>query len=284
MNTKLTLAGSISLGLLVASASFAKPAATPISVVRGSLEVRAKDGSYNVSKNPAIGQWVKSSSSDTTILADGLTVRMAKGSEMLVASSQGNEHRLEAKSGRIYVRVPAGSKCVAQIGSQQLRASEGEFVLDAAASDLYVFEGQATFVGEQAAKVPSLINWENGKKQLALDGPDVRRRGNKRKRFTQGEENKGKRIGEDQPPTSTASPAITESPAYTPTASPSVTVSPTTNPPSPSPSPSAQAGGGGGQIWPYFLGAGILGGGAAIIANNGGGGDDGPRFVAPASP
>jgi hypothetical protein len=143
-------------------------------------------------------------------------------------------------------------------------------------------DGKAKFVNEKPA-VRSLNAWSKGPApQVALDGPDVRQRNkNKnRKKFVQGEENTGKRIGEDESPTT--SPTPSSSPAYTPSPSPSVAPpSPSATPPSPSPSPSPTASGGGGEAWPYILGAGVLGGGIALLTNNN---DDPDNIILPASP
>lgn len=263
-------------GLSVARASDSKG---EISLLRGAAEVRQANGTWSAADSISVGQWVRSSKTDTTVRLPGLTMRVEPGASVRVSKVDGQNTQVDAQGGRVFLKVDSDSTCQVSMANKQVRASQSEFVLDAGPEEkLLVLDGQARFVDEKPA-TRSLSAWAKGAlKPVALDGPDVRQRNKSRKKFVQGEENTGKRIGEDESPTT--SPTPSSSPAYTPSPSPSITPpSPSPSPPSPSPSPTAQ--GGGGEVWPYLVGAGVVGGGLAILLNND---DDDDDVILPASP
>jgi len=264
-------------GLTGAWASDAKP---QLVVLRGAAQVEQANGTWQESNSIPIGSWVRSSKSETTLRLPGLTMRMEPGATVRVSKSTGLSNQLEAKGGRVFVKVDAKSSCDVSLPTRTVQASESEFVVDPKGR-LFVLNGQASLLNVRAP-LQTLPGWskELGGR-VALDGPDVRKRNQNRKRFTQGEENKGKRIGEDLPPSNSPTPA--QSPAYTP--SPTATATPPSTPPTSSPPTSnpPTATGGGGEIWPYAVAAAVVGAGTYLLVNNDD--DDDQVFVNnPASP
>ena len=205
-------------------------------LLRGELVTQTKQGKWLPASDLHNGEWLRSTQPNTTVQVHGATMRIDNGSSIKLSKKDGVQ--LQAKGGRIFVHLDKNSDCQIAMAKNTVRASQGEFILDADTNDLYVLDGDAT-IAETATTLKPIQSWLKPATQIALDGPDVRKRANNRRRFTQGEENKGKRIGEDLPP----SPSQT--PAYTPTASPSPvsTVQPTVTPttaPSPTSTPTAR--------------------------------------------
>jgi len=227
---------------------------------------------------PSEGQWLRAKDSDATIRVQGSTIRVQAGTNVRIHSGEGSLTKVDAKGGRIFVKVDDHSTCEVSTSSKKFTAGASEFLVDAGTQDrLYTLQG-----GVQLSEIkPTPVTAKTWKKafEVALDGPDVRKRNNNRRRFTQGEENKGKRIGEDLPPSNTPT-AAPETPAYTPTATPTFTptVTPTTPPPTDNPPQVVE----GTDPWPIIGGVAGLGGLIAFVVtrNNG----DEQRVVGPFSP
>lgn len=283
MNTRNKILAVGCLATLGITVAWAKNSPGEFAVLKGATQVRQPDGSWVTSDKLSADNWVRPTAGDATLRLPGVTVRLENGASLKIARSAGGPAKLEARGGRAYFKVDANSPgCFVATAHKQVHAAESEFVLDAGVNEkLYVLDGQASMVNEPTSP-RELGAWaKHGLDQVALDGPDVRRRNRNRRRFTQGEENKGKRIGEDQPP-STPRPVETQTPAYTPSATPTYTPTPSLTP-TPSPSPPPQAVEGGFDPWPLIGGIAGAGGIAALVILNNDDGDD-QRIVFPASP
>ena len=276
MQKKLLLGVALGLSLgTTLTLAWAGETKAEISVVRGVAQVRQADGKWVASSKPPVGSWVRSSQGDTTVRLPGLTMRLEKGASVRVAQASTEAAQLDAKGGRIYVKVDKDSRCQVATTTKKLEATAGEFVLDAGADEkLYVVEGHAAFKDGKKVHTP-LIAWakEDADGDAEADGPDRRVRATKPEKFTQGEENTGKRLGEDETPS--PSPSATYSPTATPTPRTAVTPSPT---PTSTPTRTVTDGGGS-DIWPIVGGLAGAGGLAAFLLtrddddnNNGGGG------------
>lgn len=280
MQRKSLLKTGIVLGLAM-TASWALTPDGPHAprTLRGTLLSQQPDGSWAKTDKFPVNQWLAAGAEGTTVKVPGATVRLKPGSQLCLAGSTGEaSSQLKASHGRVFVKLDEGGSCQISTATKRFQASRGEFVLDAGEEEaLYVVEGdvqtQASETSPSAPEIRPLSHWADS---VALDGPDVRKRNRNRRRFTQGEENKGKRIGEDLPPTRTPMPTATETPAYTPT----ITPSPTT-PPQPPSNPPPQATGGG-ELWPVIGGLVGLGGVTYLITRNDR--NDENRVVFPASP
>lgn len=247
-------------------------------LLKGSILSADAKGRWVPCEAPQAGQWIRSTQANTVVSCDGVTLRADKGAEVRFEPKDNQVSRVSARGGRVYVSLEDQLQCDVAIGDKHVAAQGGEFLVDATNARLAVLDGSASIVKAVPVFSPLPV-WQ--KSELALDGPDVRRRAKNRRRFTQGEENKGKRIGEDAPPTQTPPPSMTQTPAYTPTLTP--TPSPST-PPSPPPSnpPTVVEGG----FDPLPLVSGLLGAGgiAFLVIRNDGGNNDPQRIVFPASP
>ena len=275
---------AISMICAAAAKSSGPPSPNHYEVIRGAVQVESAPGNWSNSDTVPVGAWCRSSDNNATLHLPGGVVRLGAGSMVKVDS----DATINAKHGRIFVKVAEGSSYTVVSAQGVVKASGSEFIVDASdAGKVRVVEGEAAVSG--APKWSPLRVWAKDSK-VALDGPDVRVRNRNRKRFTQGEENKGKRIGEDAPPSSSPTPPTTSSPAYTPSPSPSFT------PPSPSasaspppsnnnPPPQADGGGGGNafDILGPVLGAGAIAGVVVLVNNNNDNNDN--NFIAqPISP
>jgi len=217
-------------------------------VLRGGVEVLDEAGRWTAQNDVPVGKWVRSTSADTTITLSGSTVRLKQGTSVLLNLSANNRVDFKAKGGGLFVKVQPEAQCDIHTPASDMVASAGEYAVDAQSSDNLQILAGSVMATPTAPPKPDLKALD---KTLALDGPDVRRRGRNRKRFTQGEENKGKRIGEDAPPTTSASPPMTETPAYTPTPTFTPTLTPTPSPTAPPQNPPPTATGG--SPWPWLV-------------------------------
>lgn len=276
----LALGGTLTMAALLGlSAAWASDVRPPIAVTRGSVQVRQANGQWVSSTKIPLGSWVKSTQGETTLQAGGVTMRLEPGSQVKVASVS-DASALEARGGRVFVKIDSSNTCQVKLKKNLVVASESEFVVDAGASErIYVLSGQAQFA-DAKVEPAALENWASDTSEIALDGPDVRRRNRNRRRFTQGEENKGKRIGEDLPPSQTPAYTPTETPAYTPSYTPTATPSANVPTPSPSPQPPPQAVDGGFNPWPLIGGLAGAGGITAFILTRD---DDEEQIIIPAS-
>lgn len=282
MKTTALLVSGVALvaALGIAAANAAEPAG--VSVVRGNVQVE-RGGAWVSSSKVPVGSWVRAVDQDATLRVGGIAMRVEPGARVRVGSLDGQ--KVDARGGRVFVKVSPDAQCAVSTGKNIVSAHEGEFVLDAGPQErLFVLQGDAR-LAKEGSSAP-LASWS---KSIALDGPDVRRRNRNRRRFTQGEENQGKRIGEDAPPTQTptARPTYTETPAYTPSVTPTTPPSsppPTT--PNPNPSPNPEVGGGGDPaIWiGGIVGAGALAFGIDRLVNDDSDDTNVFRGFRPASP
>lgn len=278
----LATAVTLAIGYSVVSAVEVE---SDITLVRGQLQVQ-RNNEWVSASTVATGNWLRSEQKDAIIKMSGVAVRLEPGTQVKLSADAGGP-QISARNGRLFVKVDQATKCQITTANNQVVADESEFVLDAGEQErLYVLQGQAKFTQKAVASQPA-AQWSKSH-TLALDGTDIRVRSKKRQRFVQGEENRGRRIGEDRPPTRTPSPTASESPAYSPSASVSPSVSPSASPkvaPTASPSPPPQntpAISEGGSSWPWIgglLGAGGLGYALSQLGN------DEPDYVfRPASP
>ncbi len=237
-------------------------------IVRGSAVVQSADGRWVEAVSVPVGQWVRSAKTDTTLRVPGMIIRVEPGAKVRFDGVKDGVTQMDAKGGRVFVKVDSDQRCLISTSTHRVDASGSEFVLDTGdAESLYVLNGNAQMAEIQPKPAATAKAWKKFAAQVALDGPDVRKRGKNRKRFVQGEQNTGKRVTEEPTRTASPSPTFTQTPVYTPPATPP--------PPSPAPTPAPQVSGGG-QIWPYFLP--LLGGGiyAATRRN-----DDDERPISP---
>lgn len=247
---------------------WANSSSPSVEVLRGEVTVAQADGSWQQAL-PVEGQWVRSQKVNTAIRIPGAVLRMDPGTSVKFEHGQ-NGLSVDAKGGRVYVALDGDSPCKVSTAKSLVRASQGEFVVDAQSDALYVVAGNAS---TQGGSPRPLQAWSE---RVALDGPDVRTRNRTRRRVTQGEENTGRRVGEDQPSsTPSASPTFTQMPAFTPTATPPPPVPPPPVPPPPAP-PEVGGGPDWGVIGGIVGGLGLIGG---ILANNNG--NDPNGIVAP---
>lgn len=264
------LTATLALGL---SSAWANGTSSPSVILRGNLS-----GHTGASNVLSTGEWLTADGGDATIQTPGAVIRIQAGASVRLDEVQAQSSKLAARGGKVFVKVAEGSRCVVAAGNKSVESTTGEFLVDAKAEPrCYSVSGNLQAHGPAPTASHS---WKSVDKTLALDGPDVRKRNNKRRRFTQGEENKGKRIGEDLPPSRTPAPTVTESPAYTPSYTPTPTP-PQTPPPTPNnPPPTVVEGG---SPWPLI--GGLIGAGGLAYFISTRGNDNTPNnIVRPFSP
>ncbi|MBS2034820.1 hypothetical protein JST97_07525 [bacterium] len=248
------------LNILLAGASLAVLASLPV-IGAGSPPSPAEvvRGAAHAEKSAdRRGDWLVANDSEATVRTTRGTFRLSKGASIRVNT---DKNSVETR-GRVFCRVHSKEWLKLSTGKRNVIVKDAEFVFDSAHNgQLRLMDGEVYAERDQRNIFrTAAADWTD--ERVALDGPDVRKRNRKRTRFTQGEENKGKRIGEDETPTQTASPAYTPTP--TPTLTPQVSASPP--PPSPSPPP---AQGGGSNLAPILGGVAGAGGLAAYLATRG---------------
>lgn len=264
----------------IASASLAKGDSEVVpQVLRGGVETLSK-GHWRENSHPGLTDWLRSTKDETAVVVPGAVLRMQAGASVRVQSAGRQQAlKMSAKGGRVFVHLNGRQECQVASAGQTISASSGEFVLDAdEPGRLIVVSGDAQIHSRPAdlsvlrATVAASSSVEAA--TVALDGPDVRSRNkNKnRRRFTQGEQNKGRRIGEDVTPS--------PSPTYTPTPQASVqptpTPSPTQPPTQPDPPPVVEEG----FPWPVIGGLVGAGGIVALLVRR----NDNNDVVLPSSP
>jgi hypothetical protein len=213
------------------------------------------------------GDWLVANDSDATVRTTRGTFRLTRGASIRVNPKNS---AVETR-GRVFCRVHSKEWLSLSTGKRNVLVKDAEFVLDSANDgQLRLMNGEV--YAERAQREifrTAAVDWTD--QPVALDGPDVRKRNRKRTKFTQGEENKGKSIGEDEPPVHTASPAYTPTPSVSPQASVSPSISPSVSP-TVSPSPTQNnvvEEGGGGELGPILGGVAGAGGLAAFLATRG---------------
>lgn len=272
-NIRTLTAAALLLTGAVAWANSSQESST--SVLRGSVSVAQAGGGWKSASAPVSGQWMKADKPNTAVEIPGALIRFSPGSEVRFTTSKEGDLKMSARGGKVYVALQNQANCELKMGDETVTASRGEFAVDASSDKLYVVSGNAQKVsGTQELSV--LATWDDDG-LLALDGPDVRKRARQPKTYTEGEQSKGRQLGEDDPPpprTPTPTPSISQSPA----------MSPSPQPPSPSPSPTqtqptiTESGG-----FPWEV-VGVLGGlgiGAGLLA---GGSPPSTNVVTPISP
>jgi len=237
------------------------------------------------------GTWLRTEPGCEAVVAlrNESHLRMAENTSLHVSLSDAGAARLEVLEGKVLSDVPEHGRSNVSIDTPEgvVRSSGGVTMVEVAEENTNVSSltgsasveadelrvtGVGVLPGRTRARIQPGVDM-----LLALDGPDTRRRNQRRKPFTQGEENQPKRLGEDETPSPSPSP-----PAVTPTPPPTVV-----QPPPPVNNTPVVTSGGGGEIWPYLLAAG-LGTGAYFLFR----GDDDDEFnngffvnpVIPASP
>jgi len=230
----------------------AAPPPTPAQVVRGVAHVEKSADRK--------GDWLVANDSEATVRTTRGTFRLCKGASIRVSSKKS----VVETRGRVFCDVHSKDWLSLSTGKRTVVVKDAEFVLDSAHDgQLRLIDGEVYAEREHRTIFrTAAADWTD--QPVALDGPDVRKRNRKRTRFTQGEENKGKKIGEDEPPTQSASPAYTPTP--TPSVSPQASVSPSV---SPSTQPPQNPQGGGSNLGPILGAVAGAGGLAAFLATRG---------------
>lgn len=225
-------------------------------VLRGQVEMRQADGKWGETTMVDAGKWIRSAAPETTIKVPGATVRLDKGASIKYQAAGGIQPRLNlsADGGRIYVHLD--DQTALRLNSKELvyTAHRGEFVMDSTTGKVFALAGDIRALDRQQA--PSNLESWSKDGAVAVEGPDVRRRNTKKRRFTEGEENRGKRMGEDETPTS--------SPTYTPSASPTFSPSTQATPRTPTENARVEEEGGG-VDGALIAGALIVAGGGAYL-------------------
>ncbi len=252
------LSGALIAGVTVAWA--AKGAPPEAQVLRGQAEVRQADGQWAATAGLDAGKWIRSTKPETTIKVPGATVRLDQGASIKYQAAGGKEPRLNlaADGGRVYVHLDEPTALRLTSKKAVYTASNGEFVMDSTTGKVFAVSGDVR--ASDAGAIPTNLETWSKEGAVAVEGPDVRKRNTEPRRFTEGEENQGKRVGEDETPSST--------PSYTPSATPSYTPSPSTQstpPPRNNPPTANVESGGGGINGGLLAGALILAGGGAYL-------------------
>lgn len=239
--------------------------------VHGTLLARStENGDWRTVEKGQVdqGSWLRTEAGCEAVIAlrNDAHLRMAENTSVHISQSSASGARLEVLEGKILSDVPEHGRSTVAFDTPEgvIQSSGGVTVVEVKDQNTSVnsLTGSASVQAEKIS-VPG-FGVLPGRKQaqtvtgveLAMDGPDVRRRNKRRQPFVQGEETGPKRLGEDETPSPSPSPAVT------PTPPPQTTVQPT--PPPPNNTPVATSGGGG-EIWPYLLGAAALGTGAYFL-------------------
>lgn len=253
----LVLAATSGICLSWASA----PAGQNAQVLRGALT----SGGHHF----AADQWVRSGPSGAVVQLPGATVRLEAGARLRYHQDKHGGLAMDAEEGKLFVSLQNEAGCQVRTPGSLVASTSGEFLVDALSDKALRVEGPAPQVQplpEQVVSAKAATQAQAWDRLLALDGPDVRVRPKSKKKYTEGEETSGRRIGEDPPsPSPSMSPTATWSPSPSPTQAPP-SPSPTTPPPSPSPSPQI---GGGPDPWPVIGGLAGLAGIIVLVQDDG---------------
>ena len=214
------------------------------------------------------GAWLRTESGCEAVVAlrNQCHLRMAENTCLHVSQSDAGGARLQILEGKVLSDVPEHGRSTLALDTPEgvIHSSAGVTVVEVAEENTKVtsltgsasvqadqlsLEGEGELPGRRQAIVQPGLDM-----LLALDGPDTRRRNQRRKPFVQGEETQPKRLGEDETPSPSPSPSVTPTPPPT-----------VVQPPPVKTTPVVASGGGGGDIWPYFLGAAGLGTGAYFL-------------------
>lgn len=213
----------------------------------------------------AADQWVSSGQSGAVVQLPGATVRLEAGSRFRYRLDKQGGLALDAQQGKLFVSLQDAPACQVRTPGSLIASTSGEFLVDALSDKAVQVQGPAPQVQPvvDAVEARAASRAQVVDKLLALDGPDVRVRPKSKKKYTEGEETSGRRIGEDPPsPSPSMSPTATWSPSPSPT-QPPPSPSPTTPPPSPSPQI------GGPDPWPVIGGLAGLAGLIVLVQDDG---------------
>lgn len=266
--------GALFLGGLVSYCIAAQPpsgvSGSQAEGIHGTLLAKSsEDGPWR--KVPAgqvdQGSWLRTEAGSEAVIAlrNDSHLRMAENTSVHISQSDAANARLEILEGKVLSEVPEHGRSVLAMHTPKgtINSSGGVTVVEVTDANASVtsLTGSASVQAEelsvtgvgvlpgrsQARLMPGVDM------QLAVEGPDTRRRNKRRQPFVQGEETGPKRLGEDVAPSPSPSPAVTPPPTTTVQPTP-----PPNNPP-------VVRSGGGGEIWPYLVGAAALGTGAYFL-------------------
>ncbi|MFN8613757.1 MAG: FecR domain-containing protein [Vulcanimicrobiota bacterium] len=220
------------------------------------------------------GDWLKTQDGSEAVvtLRNDAHLRLAENTTIHIEQASPENARVRVIQGKILASLPDHGRSQLDIQTPQggVGSSGGSTMVDVNEGNTRVesIEGSATFQsdsivssegkvfnGAMKGRVMPGIPVTMG--EVAWDGPDVRKRPRRPKRFTQGEENRGRNLGEDVTPSPSPAPAVTP-PEET------VIIRPAP-PPRPTQPPPTVVEGGGGEIWPYLVGAAGLGTGLYFL-------------------
>jgi hypothetical protein len=261
------LSGALIAGVTAAWAAKGSP--PQAQVLRGQAEMRQADGHWAEATGLGAGQWIRSARPETTIKVPGATVRLDKGASIKYQAAGGTRPRLNlaADGGRVYVHLDDSTALRMTSKNLVYTANRGEFVMDSTTGKVFTLAGDVRALDKEPA--PSNLESWSLDGAVAVEGPDVRVRNTDKRRFTQGEENRGKRMSEDETPTS--------SPTYAPSASPTFSPPTQATPYTPPTETVTVEEEGGGVDAGLLAGALIVaGGGAYLIQRELSGDDDNP--------
>ena len=226
---------------------------------------------------------------DANTWAPGVRARVSAAADYRLDVAPGKVSVNDLK-GRFHLALDGQTKVVLHTDCGQIVATTGEFFVDPASNrSLKVFSGDAHLeqipasipasLIEKQAPVPAQASLKSEGKEVALRGPDVRRRKPSGDEFSR-RRNKSKGVIRTKPPVNTPPPAnLTQPPANTtslPQDPPPQNLTPQ-NPPPLDPPVVVE----GTNPWWFVGGAALLGGGIALLVNNR---DNPNRVVVPASP
>ena len=233
------------------------------------------------------GSWLRTEPGGEAVISlrNDTHLRMAENTSVHVSYSDAGNAWLEVLQGKVLSDVPEHGRSVLAMDTPKgtINSSGGVTIVEVSGDNTSVnsLTGSASVQAEELSLTG--VGVLPGRKQarllpgvemqLALEGPDTRRRNKRRQPFVQGEETGPKRLGEDVPPSPSPSPAVAPTP-------PPTTVQPTPPPNNP---PVARSGGGG-EIWPYLVGAAALGTGAYFLFRDDEESNNGQFFVNPTIP
>lgn len=231
-------------------------------------------------------------------LMNGGALRMEGGTTLHVVSATKEVVDLDVFAGKIFVSLPSSDKAISIATPEGVVESRGgDMVITAfkQSTRVSVLEGSARVTGpnlrldglghlrgaDHIQARPGLDIELSGPERLALDGSDLRSRKQKRRIFVQGEQNSGRRLGEDGSPSSSPTPAPIQTPSAVNT--PGAPRSPGPTPPQKVPSPGSAVIEGE-EMWPWAIGGTGLGAGLFLLFNSLGDHEQSMFTQIPASP
>ena len=284
---KKTISGMmvLSLGLLILPPAFATGSSD------GLMVGHSASGPWS-SGSPAPGLWVTTNDADGAVLNlhNGIVAKLAKGSSVRYEGNS-RDVKLSGLHGRLFMHLDKTASSVAiQVGTAQVDASRGEFIVDSLSpTKLNVINGDASVKTvapktHAAAKAHKLAKKSS---TVALDGPDVRSRSTEEDEFNK-KKKKKRAAGYQNNPTTPTTPPVqpTTPPVTTPPYTPPPTTPPptTTTPPPEAPATAVAPAAGAGAATPWIVLGSVLvvGGGIALAVS--GHSSSSSTVTSPASP